>query len=224
MRDDTPFRRLPSIVVALLLLMPVAALADDFEPFDAYGDQEEDLDEQVSSTSPAPAPTPRASAPDRSAARPATRAGSSAPAAAASTDNRPTSPWSVGIGAGWVFAGATNLLQPNTASVRVGLGKRFAIEPSVVLGLNEGKDHSFTDDPRLDAEQEIEQGDKTNALAMGVHGRMVLTSRGNLDLQALAGLTVSRTSAEPFAWDLVEDEDMVGGEFESYSVRTSVSW
>src|SRR5687768_9836780 len=72
------------------------------------------------------------------------------PAPVAPTRNRPADPWALGIGAGWFFP--SDILVPNTASVRIAIPGAVTFEPFVnfALGGNDSVVENNEPDP-LDA-------------------------------------------------------------------------
>jgi opacity protein-like surface antigen len=108
-------------------------------------------------------------------------------------DHRPADGFSVGLGFGVSIdnGGASDLLQPDTASARFRLGRAFTIEPFVDLSVDSTKtDNGVNDDTTTDTD-----------VTFGALARILAIARGPVDFVILGtgGLGYSKTKFEPAA-------------------------
>lgn len=124
--------------------------------------------------SPTRAQEPAPMAPEPAPVAPPARAPEPLPPAPAMLELERPEPTTVGFGFGTSFPG--DLIKPNIASVRIVLTEEVQLEPLVSLTLAGG------------------EGDTVVNLAAGTLVRYVVTSRGPVDLQLLAGPALSHTT------------------------------
>lgn len=94
---------------------------------------------------------------------------------------------SLGLGVGYVFAGGTNLQQPNTASARIRLASGLTFEPEVVIGTQRQTMDDGTN----------ESTDSAVELTFGTALRYPMLRKGKFDLELLGGVRFGIDKTNP---------------------------